>query len=47
MNDEYCIGECISCKNMTALKNGRCIDCKENDMPDFLKDLFERNPRNE
>jgi hypothetical protein len=43
MNEEYYLGECKICNKVTALKNGICNDCKDNDMPDFLKDLFGGN----
>ena len=39
--DKYTFGDCSYCgaKNK-ALKNGKCLDCKEIDVPDFLKDIF-------
>ena len=40
--DSYTLGKCHKCQHYKALKNGRCIDCKDNDT-DFLntfEDLF-------
>ena len=38
--DNYTLGKCKICGEYKALKNGVCTECKNNDMPDFLKDLF-------
>ncbi len=39
--DKYSFGKCIYCGKDKTLKNGVCVDCKDNvDMPDFMKDLF-------
>lgn len=40
MKDTFTLGKCSVCGEHKALKNGVCIDCKDNDMPNFLKDLF-------
>jgi len=37
--DNYTFGNCRHCNKCRPLKNGICLDCK-NDIPDFLKDLF-------
>jgi predicted amidophosphoribosyltransferase len=52
--NKYTLGECIDCKKHTALLNQRCNACNlkinkiENDIPDFLKDIFteENNDEN-
>lgn len=38
--DKYTFGQCKVCYKDKALKNGVCKECKENDMPDFMKELF-------
>jgi len=40
-SDNYTIGYCQYCKQLKALKNEVCSDCREKELPDFMKDLFE------
>ena len=46
MNLEYYIGECKICKKITALKDGICRECAEKELPDFFKNLFNKNSEN-
>ena len=40
--DKYTLDKCLICGKHKALKNGVCVDCKDNDMPDFIRDLFKK-----
>ena len=43
MNDDYSFGYCKVCDKLKPLYNDKCSDCqhvKENDLPDFMNDLF-------
>ena len=37
--DKYGFGRCIKCNKEKPLKNGYCINCKNN-LPDCFKDIF-------
>jgi len=41
-SDNYSIGYCQYCKQLKALKNGVCFDCKDKELPYFMKDIFEK-----
>lgn len=42
MKDKFTLDKCSVCGEHKALKNDVCYDCaKKNDIPDFMKDLFE------
>jgi len=38
--DIYKFGNCKICNKYTQLKNELCINCNDNELPDFLKDIF-------
>jgi hypothetical protein len=39
--DNYTFDKCAICNKYTALKNGICADCKnDNPLPDFFENLF-------
>ena len=40
--DKYSFGKCSVGSQYKALKIEVCVDCKEPDMPEFLKDLFKQ-----
>lgn len=40
---EYYLGICKGCGKTTALKDGKCAECKD-DLPDFLKDILRERP---
>jgi len=42
MDDEYYFGNCKICNKFTQLKNGLCINCNDNEIPDFFKDFFKK-----
>ena len=40
IEDIYKFDRCKNCGKYLPLKNDLCINCKDYDFPDFMKDLF-------
>jgi len=38
--DSYHLGKCKICGEYRALKDEVCSECKDKDLPDFMKELF-------
>ena len=48
--DKYNIGQCSKCNQTTGLLYGICAQCmskSENDLPDFMKDIFGKESKND